>query len=518
MPKKPRLRLKVFADRFRRHFLKSPFAVCSILLASAAVFIFTGAVERDSATIDVGLIELKPSTFRFQIERHGVVEPYRSTPVHSECYWSTNILSIVPEGTWVQEGDVVCVLDASDVEDYARSREVLLIKYRGRLDNAMHDEKMLASQGDRLLSAAKYKYENAQQELNEYQGGTLPQQLEEMERNLSMLADQSRAAANGVQQMEQLWAIGLIDGQQMSRESLDCLELQQKHDQLDDKLNLLIDFTSPRNNLKLQFTRNNAMRNVARTQIKNSLAETKARLTCLSYERTMRIYERYHKRATDSIAACTLRAPCAGQVMHGNSWYLRSRGVTLIEEGSRVRRQQRVFEIPDPDRIKVSVPVDESLIYSIEQNMPVTVLPHGHDDLEIAGRVVTIAKYPRVRSSYTPSVKDYWLEVELLPTSEQKELLKLKADVDVRITLSEHVDALQIPRDAVTAIAGLSYVYVFEDGELEPRQVQLGEANEEFVCVLSGLSENERLVTEMTSQHHEKLQKMLTQNLAQASE
>lgn len=489
-------------------------ALWSVMLAGGAIFILTGAVERDAASVEIGLTVLEPSTFRWEVERHGIVEPYRSTAVHSECYWTTNILSIVPEGTWVQAGDVVCVMDSADIQDFARAREVLLIKYRGRLDNALHDQKMLASQGDRLLSAADFKYKSAQQQLSAYQSGELPQTIEEMERKLSMLADQTRSAAGEVEQSELLWSMGLINGQAMSKESLDLLGLQQKHDQLSGSLNLLTDFKSPRDNLRLEFTRNNALRNVARTKIKNSLKETKARLTTLSYERTMQIYERYHRRATDSIEACTLRAPCDGQVMHANSWYLKSRGITQIEEGSRVRRQQKIFSIPDRDRIKVSVPIDEALVYKVEQDMPVTVIPAGFDDVEIAGLISTIARYPRVRSRYTPSVKDYWMDVELLPTPEQLAILKLKADVVVRIRLSEDTNVLQVPRDAVTGIAGHNFVYVFDGTELVPRAVELGDASDDYVCVVSGLSIGEQLVTEMTPQHLENLEQTLAADLA----
>ncbi len=488
--------------------------LCSLLVASGAIFLQTGAVERDLAPLDVGLTVLEPSTFRWEVERHGVVEPFQSTPVHSDCYWSTNILTIVPEGTWVQEGDVVCVMDSAEIEEYARAREVLLIKYRGRLDSALHDETMLASQSDRLLTAADYRYQTAKRELGEYQDGTLPQTLDEMEQNLSVLTAQTRSAADGVQRSERMWAMGLINGQAMSKESLNLLQMQQKHDQLSSKLNLLINFTSRRNNLRLEYTANNALRNVARTELKNSLAATKARLTTLSYERTMRIYERYYRLAMDSIEACTLRAPCDGQVMHGNSWYLRSRGITQIQEGARVRRLQKVFEIPDRNRVKVSVPIDEALIYSVEQGMPVTVIPVGFDDVEIAGRIATIARYPRVRSSYTPSVKDYWLNIELLPTPEQSAVLTLKADVNVRLTLSEQPNALQIPRDAVTGVAGHNFVYVFDGTELIPRAVELGEANDGYVCVVDGLAAGEQLVTEMTAQHLEKLEATLASDLA----
>ena len=496
----------------------SRFQFVSLVAAVFIVIGLTGASDRASVPVEVGLTTIVPSTFQLSAEREGVVEALESTQVVSSCYWSTTILSIVPEGTWVQKGDVVCVLDSADIEDYARTREVLLIKYRGRLDNALHEEQMLKSQNERRLSKAEYVLNTADQTLNEYQDGTYPQQLAEMEQNLSMLAEQEESAFGEFQHVEKMWAMGLVSRREMEAGAFELLKAQESHREAEATLRLMTDFTHPRSELNFSHKRDHALRNVARTKLANGLAATKARLTTLSYERTIRIYERYYKRATDSIAACTLRAPCDGQVLYGNSWYLMSRGITQIEEGKTVRNRQKIFEIPDPDRLKVSVAIDEALIRNVYEDMPVTITLPGYEDEVIAGRIYDIAKYPRVRSSYTPTVKDYWLNVELLPTEAQKELLKPKADAVIHITLSEQPDALQIPRDAVAGIAGHNFVYVYDGREMTPRKVQLGDANSESVCVLSGLATGEQLVTEMTEQHRESLEETLASDLHAADD
>ena len=493
------------------------FQCVSAACATVIVLAFTGASDRAAAPVEVGLTEVTPSVFQAQIEREGVVEALESTEVHSACYWSTTILSIVPEGTWVQKGDVVCVLDSSDIEDYALTREVLLIKYRGRLDNALHDEQMLKSQNDRKLATAEFVYQTADQSLNEYRNGKFPQQLEEMERNLSMLSEQEGSAFAEFQHIEKMWAMGLVSRREMEAGAFDLMKSQESHREAEASLRLMTDFTHPRSELNLEHRRSHALRSVARTKLANGLAATKARLTALSYERTIGIYERYYKRATDSIEACTLRAPCDGQVLYGNSWYLMSRGITQIEEGRTVRNRQKIFEIPDPDRLKISVAIDEALIGSVYHDMPVTITLPGYDDVEIAGRIYDISKYPRARSSYTPTVKDYWLNVEVLPGDEQRELLKPKSDAVVRITLSEQPDALQIPRSAVTGIAGHNFVYVYDGHEMVPRKVRLGDATEESVCVISGLTAGEQLVTEMTPQHRESLEQELAADLQASS-
>ncbi|MEO2026140.1 MAG: HlyD family efflux transporter periplasmic adaptor subunit, partial [Fuerstiella sp.] len=361
-----------------------------------------------------------------------------------------------------------------------------------------------------------YAVESNTQSLLEYMDGTFPQQLEKMEQNLSMLSQELQLSDDSLRQTERLWVMGLVGRREMQSDAFELLKAKQKHSQQEASLRMLTGFTNERSTLRLDYKKRDAERDLIRTKIKNGLARTKASLTTLSYERTLRIYERYYRRAIDSIKACTLRAPRDGQVMYGNSWRLKSYGITQIEEGGRVRYRQKIFEIPDHGRFKVSVPLPESLIYKVSQGMPVTVKVPGYDDVRIAGRISMISRYPRLRSSYTPGLKDYWIDVELLPTDEQRDLLKPKADVMVNIVLSEEDDVLQIPRDAVTGIAGHNFVYVFNGRELVARKVDLGEANELSVCVAAGLSVGEQLVTEMTPQHQAALRETLSTDLSES--
>ncbi|MCP4174848.1 MAG: HlyD family efflux transporter periplasmic adaptor subunit [Fuerstiella sp.] len=492
------------------------FFVGASALTLSCVLLLTGAVDRSIGPVEVGLMQLESSVFNAEIEQQGVIEPYQSTEVHSDCYWTTTILSMVPEGTWVQKGDVVCVFDSSDVEDYARSREILLIKYRGRLDNALHDQQMLKTTNERRLEAAEFAVETNTQNLLEYTEYTFPQQLQKMEQDLSMLSQEMQLCNDSVQQTEKLWVMGLVARQTMQSEAFELLEKKQKYNELDASLRFLTGFTHERSKLRLEYQKRDAERDLIRTKIKNGFYTTKATLTTLSYERTLRIYERYHRRAMDSIKGCTLRAPCDGQVVYGNSWYLKSRGITQVEEGGRVRYRQKIFEIPDHGRYKVSVPLMESLIYKVREGMPVTVQLPAYDDVEIAGKISLISRYPRVRSRYTPGLKDYWIDVELLPTAEQRDLLTHKADVVVNFVLAETENVLQIPRKAVTGIAGHNFVYVFNGRELVPRKVELGEANDLSVCVETGLSVGEKLVTEMTPQHELALRGTLTRDLIES--
>lgn len=507
---------KLVKQRFQ--FFRRYGRLASLAAASVLCLFFlglTGAnVKFDSLSdADFGVILLQPTDFRLEIERQGIIEPAASKEVRSKCFWRTQILSIVPEGTWVQEGDVVCVLDSAEIEEYGRSREGTLIRYRGLLDNALHDEKMLTTSSERSLSAAEFKFTVANENHRVYTQANFPDSVRKLEDDLHLQDTRLLSLRDDVRHIERLWLMGISTSSEMSRSSLSLMNAEQDQLELQSQLDLLTGFSHPRSSIQLDYSRSNAARNVVRTQLKNSLSATKARLSRLAWERRVRIYEKYHKRALDSIEACTLRAPRSGQVIYGNSWWERSRGITRIEEGKTVRREQKVFEIPEPRRMKVSVPIDEALVYQVRQGMELTIVPEGYQDVEVAGRIRSVARYPRARSSYTPGTKDYWVDVELMPTEDQFKYLSPKSDVSVVFVLQDRSDELVIPRDAVTGVAGHNFVFVLDNDELVSRKVELGQANQNQVCIKSGLVEGDKLVTSMTEQHQKRLFDTLSADL-----
>lgn len=505
------------AEHQKRPFgrLKLSSSFCALGLAAIfLVMTFTGAIDRSTVPVDLTLSRLQPTTFQRKVEMPGVIEPLSSREVISDCLWSTRILSIVPEGTIVSKGDVVCVLDASEIEEYARTRELTLIKYQNRLAREQSEYELLAARNERRLDGARFQEQSSRVALDTYSQGTFPQEVEAMENNLRILAEQSNAAREDLEHAQNLWAQGMVSRREVGERSLRFLQREQQFTNLEAKLRLTNEFTDPRARLRLEYTSNDSKREVLRTEISNSLTETDSRRRQLSYERIVQKYQGYYDRAMESIAACQLKAPCDGQIVLGNSWYLQSRGITQIEEGKTVRYRQKIFEIPDPTRLKVTVRVHESMIHRIHRGMPVLVKLRENDEVEIPGAINWIGKYPQVRSSYTPSVKDYTVDVELLPeTDEQRDVLRPKADVEVAITLVEKRDVLSIPRDAVVGIAGDNFVWAWVDNSMVARQVKLGEANDEVVCIEDGVQPGDQIAIDLTNQHLAALREILAESL-----
>lgn len=475
----------------------------------AVVLVVAGAVTRDTDPIELDLFTVSADTFRVELELDGRVEPVRSNTVSSECTWSTRILSIVPEGTWVQKGDVVCVLDSAELEEYLRSREVPLIRSRANLDASVQDEALLRTANERRLSQAEFAFTTAANQLEAYQFGTHPQQVSKMEEDLHLLEEQLFLAEDEFQHTEKLWSEGFASQRALDQTSYTLLQRQEAVRKLRGELDLLKRFQHPRSAMQLEFAKTNAQRQILRTEIANSLAETKSRLTTLSNERRMKIYERYVEGARRNVEACTLRAPADGQVIYANSWRDLSRGRTSIEEGKNVYFRQAIFRIPDERFQKVSVNIHESLITRVYRGMPVVVRLKGYEMDEIAGEIMHVSDYARANNRYAPGELEYTLDIELKPTEEQRSIVRLNMDASVTLTLTEKKDALLIPRNTVVSGAGRSMVWVMEDKDLVAREVQLGDCNDSMVCVVGGLSEAERVVSGLTPQQTAALEERL---------
>lgn len=497
----------------RRRGVRVGLSVCGLLLA---VFTIAGAVDRDANPVELELFTLAPAPFQVTLETEGRVEPIRSERVISQCRWSTRILSIVPEGTWVQKGDVVCELDSSEIVKFLQTRDVPLIQSRAALDASVQDEELLKAANERRLTQAAFEFNKAEHDLAEYQQGTHPQELQRLQENLRVLEERLLVSEDEYQFTEKLWSQGLTSQRALDQARFDLHQMEETVRSERANMELLTRFRHPRSQLQMEFRRNNAEREVLRTEISNSLAATRARLSTLANERRVQIYQRYVDDARRSLEACTLRAPCDGQVLHANSWRDLSRGQRAIEEGKSVYYQQPIFQIPDERAQKVAVPLHEALITRVHRGMPVTVRLKGYENEEIAGEVVKISEYPLPRSRYSPDVLDYWLDVRLKPTAAQQELVRLNMDAAVTMSLAQLPDALTVPRDAVVASSGLSFVWLLQGADLVPRAVQLGEATDREVQVVAGLAAGDRIVVNMTAQQLAALQQHLYEQLSVA--
>jgi multidrug efflux pump subunit AcrA (membrane-fusion protein) len=456
------------------------------------------------------LLTIQKAPFRVHLTSFGTLEPLRSQRTLSECQWTVRILSLVPEGTWVEKGDIVCVLDSSEIEEFQRSREVSLIKAQAALEASLQQEQLLQARNARRLTEAATALHTAEMDLLEYTNGIHPNEIRQLDDEIGFNQDRLRSAADELNFAERMWMLGYASRPQVDTESLKVTTQSEQLRRLQFQKNLLEDFGHPRRNLEMTHRLTNSQLNLIRTELANSLSVARAKMGTLSDEHRLAIYERYANAARTSIKACTLRAPRSGQVFYCNNWNLTSRGIRTIEEGKSVYFSQPVFEIPDQDHLKITLPLNESLITRVAVGNAVTIRTSGFEDQPIKAAVQRISPYPVVRSRSAPDLKEYLLDAVLEPAPEQSSFLRPRMEAEGTFTILEKPDAISIPTSAIVRCGRKNLVVLAQNDEFLPCEVRPGEVADGRVLIETGLREGDQIVTAVSDEQRRQLVEMFT--------
>jgi HlyD family secretion protein len=167
-----------------------------------------------------------------------------------------------------------------------------------------------------------------------------------------------------------------------------------------------------------------------------------------------------------------IRAPIAGKLSGFN-----------IEIGQSIERGGRLGQIDDPDGYKLRVRIDEFYLGRVDLQQ-FAIAEHNGNNYEI-----------RIAKIY-PQVRDGQFEVDML-FDEEPAGLRRGQTLQLRLTLGDNSDALLIPNGSFYQETGGNWIFVVSaDGsEAVRRPVRMGRRNTDFIEVLDGLEEGEKVIT-----------------------
>ena len=167
-----------------------------------------------------------------------------------------------------------------------------------------------------------------------------------------------------------------------------------------------------------------------------------------------------------------------------------------IREGATVRERQTIITIPNMTRMGVEVKVHESYIKKVKTDMIARIRAESFPDRPIQGRVTKVALLPDSSNRWmNPDLKVYKTTIEIEGTHLW---LKPGMTAKVEILVDELEDVLYIPIQAVFPEEEEQVCYVHA-GTVERRVVKTGEYNDEFIQILEGLEEGERVALKSPS-------------------
>lgn len=211
--------------------------------------------------------------------------------------------------------------------------------------------------------------------------------------------------------------------------------------------------------------------------------------------------------AEDNLTRTRIYAPLTGTISRLN-----------VEKGERVvgtatMAGTEVLRVADLDVMEVDVTVSETDIVKLAVGNPVVVEVDAYWGRKFAGVVEEIASSSSDASASVDQVTNFAVKILLLEDSykglvEEKKLrhtpFKPGMTASVEIETSRKDNVLSVPVKSVTTRSvkdstGVSdirqVVYVFQKGKAVERVVETGIQDDENIEILSGLSENEQVIT-----------------------
>jgi membrane fusion protein, multidrug efflux system len=157
----------------------------------------------------------------------------------------------------------------------------------------------------------------------------------------------------------------------------------------------------------------------------------------------------------------------------------------LFEKGEFVNMASPMFTMVDISRFKIKLNVSEANVYQLKTGDIALVTTDVYPGVKLQGKISYIS--PKGDETH-----NYAVEIEMANSKENP--LKSGTFANVQIQLPTRADALYIPREALLGSVNEAKVYLAENGKAKLRTITVREGNDQYLQVISGLNENEKVV------------------------
>jgi HlyD family secretion protein len=362
------------------------------------------------------------------------------------------IVFLVPEGTRVQEGDLLVRMDTTELK-----RE---------LERAGQDVRQALVE----VQVAEAETQDGVATIDSLEHGEGALSVEEARSALRLAEKKAERVREEYESLKPLLERGFITREELDRSAFELEQAEVDLNLARRKAEVYIQQTRPRGQqrARLQLAQKKAQLGNAQARV----AEARGRLQALQ----------------EVIEACSLYARRPGLVVYEE--FLMANPRRKIRVGDRVTQSQGLVTIPEVTRMLVEASVNEADVHRVKPGQPATVRLDAFPDLRLTGSVERVGTLARASVERPFEEKRFDLVVELDKTDAE---LRPEMTARVDVLVGEHKNVLLMPVNAVFDRQGVLVAHRVGFFGVETRQIELGDANELEVEVEAGLAEGDRV-------------------------
>ena len=432
----------------------------------------------------------------------GELNAVDKATVYSQCLWDTYVVDLLPEGTFVREGDVVARLEETELRE--REDRYRVRAFEGRADVEEAKQRLATQEltNERRLAKARLTLKLAEMDLESYRDGLLPAEMSELGGSLELAREEVVRAGEQFEYVRRMARKGYQSATDVEAARLKLHRSEHKFAVASDALALLSDYTGDRELKKLEADARIAGDELARAEAECAILLQSRQFQLASAEKRAAHYDERLQMVVDSLAACTVRAPRDGRVVWARTAH--SRGFSTLEPGEEVDYKEAVFEIPRFDEMLVNVKVAEADSRKVAPGQRALIRLDARPGVVFEGTVLSIDRVPTADSYPNYDRRVYRTEVAIDADPAEMDGLRPGLTAAVEILAGDREDCLQVPVQSVVKVEDRPVVFVRTPGGVEVRDVELGLKATSYAEIAGGLSEGEEVVlsprTDLTEQ------------------
>jgi HlyD family secretion protein len=401
---------------------------------------------------DALTVSVRRGTLAVHLTEAGRLRPaelmtYRS-PVSGR---EAEIMFLAAEGTRVNEGDLIVKLDPTgSAQELARARQDL-------------------RQAEVDLQLAEVERQEGLAAVQSAREGEGALSVDEAQTRLKIAERKAARLKQEFEGLKQLKSRGFLTGEELEKSGFELEQAEADLALAQRKAAITRDQTQPRE--RTRATLQLAQKEAARENVRARLAEARVRVKTLEQE----------------LEGCQIYARSPGLVVYED--FLGAGARRKVRVGDRVTASQGIVTIPGLDRMLVESSVREAEVHRVRPGQPVSVRVEAFPDVTLTGAITHVGTLARSVDEAAQD-KRFELTITLDPSGVD---LRPAMTARVEILVGEKHDVLLLPISAVFDRQGGSVCRVVGMFGVDTRAVELGESDDVFVEIRTGLREGERV-------------------------
>lgn len=429
--------------------------------------------------------------FLVSIVEGGTLQAVNDVTVRNEVDGTSRIIYIVPEGSFVKEGQLIVELDTELAEKELNEQ---LIRFEDdKADYISSETAVLLTEStvESDIRKAELEVQFAEMDLEKFEQIEKEQEMRNAQIEIISAQESLKLAEERLEWSEKLTEEGFETKSNLDRDKLAVTNQSLGLEKAESVRKMLSEYDLAKMEALYRSALEEALSELDRVKKQGESRILQAKAELEIDKRKLELSQTKLAQYQKQMAATKLYAPQDGLLVYATSPH-RYSSESVIEEGAVIRQRQAIVKIPDTSEMKVEIKVHESHVNLVKQGQKAFIVLDSLPDNRYVGEVSKIAVLPDAQSRYTnANLKVYAAEIVV-----QDDLPNVKPGVSARaeIIITNLEDVLTVPIQCVTTVKGKQVCYVKALGSPKPVEVEIGLFNNNFIEIKSGLNSGDRVL------------------------